>query len=110
MIQPCQKYDDDCHTLPNFEMVKEYHQYLDSEVAKYPCISEKQEEYRLHIKKLLEDASKNHSLMKKYTNECHDLMNKLRDVYCGMCTHDWERHTEYHNERYYTCKKCGLEQ
>jgi len=114
MNQPSPNHDDDdpinSYILPSFEMIENYHKCLNAEVSKFSCTSEEnKEESRRLLKKMLEDASKNYSFMKKYTNESQCIMKKLKDVYCSLCDHDWERHVEYHNERYYTCKKCGME-
>ena len=38
-----------------------------------------------------------------------DLKKKLHKRMIDNCEHDYERFSEYHNDRYYICKKCGHE-
>ena len=36
-------------------------------------------------------------------------IKKRKEEQIKNCNHSWIRECEYHNERFYTCAKCGLE-
>jgi hypothetical protein len=46
---------------------------------------------------------------KEVLNKLSDISISVKEKEIADCVHDFERFTEYHNDRYFVCRKCGFE-